>query len=305
MRRILVASAASLLPSLALAQQCPVADAPQQAVPPAQAHAPRVPTPEEIKLPRLRPGQDGGNKALATLLASPVEVYDIGSAFGMRGVWALNREKATHQPMYFLPNGEGVFAGRAITTGQRELTVEALKHVPGLFPSAEVKGTPQQAVARIPQMTGRDALEAVDDTASGLVGSNKVPRLAMFFDPLCPWSAKAFEELQPAVEAGRVQLALVPVPMLDPTGTKGSTAATRQLVGSDMAMEQVWPAIKAGRTVPFDAEAAESRLEQNWQAARRIGIPSSPTFVFKDKEGNARTFSGAGGAETMLTAMGR
>ncbi|MBD0275737.1 MAG: hypothetical protein ICV73_27895 [Acetobacteraceae bacterium] len=45
-------------------------------------------------------------------------------------------------------------------------------------------------------------------------------RVWMFSDPLCPHSA-----------AGKVQLALAPVPMLDPTGSGPNTAAALAPLG--------------------------------------------------------------------------
>lgn len=310
MRRILLASALAFSPGVVLAQQCPVPGAPQQPVADTQVQPPRVPTPEEIRLPRLKPGQDGGSPALARLLASGAEVYDMGTHLGLRGVWAVSREEGMQQPFYIAPNGKGLIAGAAFLSEgppeERNLTLSALKHVPGVIPSAEVKNAAQQqAVARAPQITNAMALQVMTDTTHGLVGNNRSPRVWMFFDPRCPYSLKAFEELRPEVEAGRLQLALIPVPLLDPNGNGPSTRAAKQLLGSEAPMDETWPLVRSGGSVPFDEDAADSRVRQNMQAARSIGVPASPTFVFADKEGKARTFSGSGGKETILSAMGR
>ena len=63
----------------------------------------------------------------------------------------------------------------------------------------------------------------------------------MIVDPYCSYSVRAFDELKPYVAAGRIQLAIVPISILDYETNGQSTPAAESLLSQDPArMAEAW-----------------------------------------------------------------
>ena len=69
----------------------------------------------------------------------------------------------------------------------------------------------------------------------------------MFFDSQCSFSVRAMQQLQPLVSSGRVQLALIPVSILDHEDTELSTKAALSLLSqAPDRMAEAWAAGRIG-----------------------------------------------------------
>lgn len=91
------------------------------------------------------------------------------------------------------------------------LTRKQVEAIPGTIPTVTIRAVSDAAQ---PQPSA-SLMSAVEGTTYGLVGNASVPRLWMFIDPQCSFSVRAMQQLQPLVASGRVQLAIVPVSILD------------------------------------------------------------------------------------------
>ena len=93
----------------------------------------------------------------------------------------------------------------------------------------------------------------------------------MIIDPYCSYSVRAFDELRPYVTAGRIQLAIVPISILDYEDNGQSTPAAQSLLSQDPAqMAEAWDH-QNFRLAPL-RESAPALLEKNNRIAEEIGL---------------------------------
>jgi thiol:disulfide interchange protein DsbG len=146
-------------------------------------------------------------------------------------------------------------------------------------------------------------LKATETTTFGLAGDAKAPRLWVYIDPLCSFSVRAIDQLRPYVANGRVQIAVVPLSVLDPEDQGRSTLAAKAMLSLPPdQMIAAWEASKL--TGPADP-AAGTRLASNMAAAEAIGLRGTPTFVWRRADGSEGRFDGLpDNLETIIASMG-
>ncbi len=112
----------------------------------------------------------------------------------------------------------------------------------------------------------------------------------MIFDPYCSYSVRAFEELKPYVAAGRIQLAIVPISILDYETNGQSTPAAEALLSQDPArMAEAWDH-QSFRAPP--SQQAPALLQKNNRIAEEIGLKGTPTLVWRKADGTAGEIDG-------------
>ena len=103
-------------------------------------------------------------------------------------------------------------------------------------------------------------------TAFGVVGKDSAPRIYMLIDPQCIYSIRALQMLKPFVDAGRVQLAIVPLSVLDYEDNGASTQAALALLSKPAAqIVTAWQARDVNGPATPDAKA---RLQVNMENIR-------------------------------------
>ncbi|WP_424140537.1 hypothetical protein [Roseomonas chloroacetimidivorans] len=142
---------------------------------------------------------------------------ELGIQHGLRGM--LVKSGTQFQVFYATPDGERVIPGVMWDASGKNLTRDQISAVPGAVPTVTIgdTGTPAQgaspAAATAPHAAS--ALRLVQATTFGTIGNASAPRLWMFIDPQCSFSVQAMQHLQPYVASGRVQLAIIPLSVLD------------------------------------------------------------------------------------------
>lgn len=231
--------------------------------------------------------------SVAELLAmAPGQVMELGNPHGLRGLFV--RNGGQFQVFYATPDGGRVIPGSMFDARGRNLTREQIASIPGAVPTVvigdaqSVPARPGQAVAPPAvappaQVAAGSLLQAVEAAAYGTSGPSSAPRLYVFVDPLCGPSVRAMEQLRPHVAAGRVQLAVVPVAVLDPNNQGRSSQAAKAMLGLPRdAMVAAWGAGKLeGSTEP----AAEQRLAGNMAVAAALRLRGTPTLVWRKTDG--------------------
>ena len=212
------------------------------------------------------------------LAMAPGQVTELGTLHGLRGMFV--RNAGQFQVFYATPDGERVIPGAMFDAQGKNLTRDQIASIPGAVPTVVVGNAAQTGQAQLP---AGSLLKAVETTTYGAVGSPAAPRLWMFVDPLCAWSVRAMAQLRPYVAAGRVQLAVVPVSVLDHEDQGRSTAAAKAMLSLPPdAMVPAW----SGNTLSGQAEpAAEHRLSTNMAAAAAVGLRGTPTLVWRKVDG--------------------
>lgn len=128
-------------------------------------------------------------------------------------------------------------------------------------------------------------MEAAEHTVSGSIGDPKAPKMWVYIDPLCSFSVKALNDLRPYVTSGRVQMAVIPLSVLDYEDQGRSTIAAKSMLSFAPAdMVDAWSSNKL--TGQADS-AANDPLAVNMRSAASIGLRGTPTFIWRGADGEA------------------
>lgn len=319
---LLVATTLVALSTLAQAQQCPTLPPVEvtQALP-APSGAPDTgpvlrPTPT-VPTPRLLPAAEiAASPALRRITSTGAKVYEIGNRamnHGLQGVYAVNGD--IFRVFYLTPDGQALIGGVLWTQDGHNVTRDTIAPIKGAIPTVTITGAKKaasgQASAPLDATTlSAEQVKRVAQANVGLEGQDGLPRLTMVIDPLCPWSIRALNTLEPFVARGQIQLALLPVSINDHENNNASTpAATALLSAVPHEMKAMWQKIIDLHHVADDmprTDEAALHLQQNMAIANAIGVPGTPTFIWRDKAGASHVTEGLPeDVERLVRELGR
>ena len=141
---------------------------------------------------------------------------ELGMLHGLRGLMV--RSGTQFQVFYATPDGQRVIPGVMWDTTGKNLTRDQITPIAGTIPTVTIgpaADTPGQGATPAMVSQAAPALSIVQATNFGTIGNPTAPRLWMFIDPLCSFSVRAMQQLQPFVTSGRVQLAVIPLAVID------------------------------------------------------------------------------------------
>ena len=305
-RKFLFASALTLIPLFTEA-------APLCAVQPASAELSSTVPPnttvsypasnESVGLTSIPAAKADQIPALQRIQASGAQLYELGEVHGLHSVFAVAGE--SFQVFYLSPDGQMAIRGIAQDASGKNLTRDQVAQVPGAIPTVVLSGEPRSSSAASQgagpaalHVSATSPLQTVQATTYGTEGHDDAPRLWMFADPQCSFSRRAMQQLQPYVISGRVQVAVIPVSLLDHEDQGLSTARAEVMLSLPREqMVEAW----AGNQLAGPAEAgAIATLQANMMAADRIGLVGTPTFIWRKADGSEGR---ADGIPTDLEAM--
>lgn len=310
MRPILLASSLVLAPGLAFGEP--------QCVVPAAAAVPALPEAQALQDGGAARPQGTGNAAvpipadqvdrvhaLRRIASEGAQLFDLGTEHGLRTVFARNGR--VFQVFYVTADGQAAVGGVMWTADGRNVTKRQVAHIEGTLPTVAIAapGAPSPApsapaTTAAPVPLPASALDAAEGTTYGTVGQPSAPRLYVFVDPLCAWSVRAVEQLRPYVASGRVQLAVIPLAVLDHEDQGRSTTAAKAMLSQlPEAMVAAWGSNRLDG--PPGADAGE-RLAANMRAAENIGLRGTPTFVWRKRDGSEGRADGIPGDIDALVA---
>ena len=215
------------------------------------------------------------------------QVTEIGSAHGLRGIFV--RDGAAFQVFYATPDGERLIPGVMWDAVGKNITREQVAPIAGTLPTVVVGNNNEAARAQLAGGT-RSALDLVKDTSFGVTGPASAPRLWIFVDPLCSYSVRALQEIQPFVASGRVQVAVIPVSVLDYEDSGKSTPSALALL-SKPADEMIAAWAHGDFNGPARTDA-ENRLRVNMAASEAIGLRGTPTVIWRKADGSEGRIDG-------------
>ena len=163
------------------------------------------------------------------------QVKELGETHGLRGLYLRNGQE--FQVLYVAPDGQSTIAGVMWDATGKNLTREQVSKVDGAVPTMVVE---KEGSKTLEAAAKADALLGVEHSAFGMYGDPAAPRLWMVFDPYCSYSVRAFDQLKPYVAAGRIQLAIVPISILDYETNGQSTPAAESLLRDPARMAEAW-----------------------------------------------------------------
>lgn len=310
MRAIIIASTITLAVST-LAQAEPTCTVPDVALsqPVEQSAGPAIAGPYQT----IGSDRIARVPALRRLASQGAQLFDLGTDHGLQSVFARNGN--TFQVYFLAPDGQAAVGGVMWDAAGKNLTRPKVELIDGVIPTVTI-GSPAAApipasahAVAVPKpshpLAPSNALAAVENTAFGTAGPSSAPRLYMLVDPLCSYSVRAMDQLAPYVTAGKIELALVPISILDYEDRGQSTPAAKVLltVPADT-MVEAWrkqtnkaplkPELTSAglldqKTDPLPPPSAESAglLERNTAAAQALNLRGTPTFVWRKADSSA------------------
>ena len=321
MRRLaLLCSAALLAPGLAFAQQqfCSIDSQAQPAaapaVPPAQVAPPS--SADRNVYPVIGADEIARSPALARIAKNGATLLDLGTDDGIRTVFAYLGKNME----VFHVSRSGRFAvrsGRLMDMAEpdpakRDLTIRRASIIPGVMPSVDMRSQsqPQQAAQVAPQaQDGNAVLAQLEKAEYGIAGRPDAPRLYAFIDPLCSFSVRLIEALRPHIAAGRIQVAIVPLALIDHETNGRSTPAAQTLLSQPAeAMDISWrgmvDAVRAKRADTFaPTDEGRSRLARNMALAASLRVQATPTLVWRQSDGTPRAQMGGQDLDQVIASL--
>ena len=289
MHRALLVTSLLLLPSLASAQsQCTVQPSDlddnvhsvQQPLAPLQPSSLQPP----MTVPAARiisAGEVSRVPALQRIASAGAQLTDLGTEHGLRTVFARNGQ--SFQVFYLTPDGQGAVGGVMWDAAGRNITRQQVSSIDGAIPTVTIGAAPA-APPTTPQTTSTSALRAAASTTYGMTGVASAPRLWVFIDPLCSFSVRAMEQLRPYIASGKVQVAVVPLSLLDYEDHGRSTIAARVMLSKGAErMVDAWTS-NALSGEP-DATSAAT-LQANMAVSEALTLRGTPTFYWRKADGS-------------------
>jgi len=235
MHRALLTTSLLFLPSMATAaSQCIVQpsstneslQSAQQSPAVAQPSKPQLyhPTAATPAMQAISADEISRVPALRRIASAGARLTDLGTEHGLRTIFARNGQ--SFQVFYLTPDGQGAVGGVMWDAAGRNITRQQVSSIDGAIPTVTIGAAPT-APPQMPQTTSTSALQAVASTIHGTTGVASAPRLWVLIDPLCSFSVRAMEQLRPFIASGKVQVAVVPLSLLDYEDHGRSTIAAR------------------------------------------------------------------------------
>jgi len=214
-------------------------------------------------------------------IAGPGNITPLAVSHGFQGFFV--RSGPNFQVFYATPDNERLIPGVLWDAAGKDVTRQQVAGIPGAVPTVEVTagGTPQSAAR---------AVSLLEKTVFGVVGAASAPRIYMLIDPQCIYSIRAMQMLRPYIDAGRVQVAVVPLSVLDYEDKGESTRAALALLSKPAG--QIASAWQSRDLNNAPVAEAMQRLQLNMQVADALRVTGTPTFVWRKPDGSEGRIDG-------------
>ena len=210
------------------------------------------------------------------------DITDVGVEHGLHGYFV--RSGQQFQVFYATPDGKGLIPGVMWDASGHDVTRQQVSKIPGAIPTVEVGAIDRK------QAASEQALPLLEKATYGTIGPSSAPKVYMFIDPQCIYSIRAFQELQPYTAAGRVQLAVIPLSVLDYEDNGQSTRSALALLSDTPG--QIVSAWQSGSVSNAPGPNAQTLLRKNMGIARAVGLKGTPMLWWQTPNGSAAHLDG-------------
>lgn len=209
-------------------------------------------------------------------------ITDVGVEHGLQGYFV--RSGPQFQVFYATPDSNGLIPGVMWDASGTDITRRQVAQIPGAVPTVEVGSAADRPAS------SAQALPLLETARYGTIGPATAPKVFMFIDPQCIYSIRTFEELQPYAQAGRLQLAVVPLSVLDYEDNGQSTRSALALLSD--APERIVAAWQSGSESNAPNTEARALLQKNMQIAQALGLKGTPMLWWRTPDGSAAHLDG-------------
>ncbi|MGI4942765.1 MAG: hypothetical protein ACRYHQ_19735 [Janthinobacterium lividum] len=228
-------------------------------------------------------------------------VQELASAHGLRTFFLGTGDH--FQVFYATPDQQRLIPGVMWDASGKNVTRQQLANVPGTTPTVELGNvhTPSRGIDAH-SVDDAALLQHLVETNAGTIGQTSAPRAWMFVDPQCSFSVRALQELLPAVTSGALQLAVIPLSILDHEDDGASTRHALAMLDRPAAeMVRDWSRDNlSGQPGP----ATAGKLAVNMAAAQVASLRGTPTFFWQKKDGSVGRMDGVPeSADALIAAI--
>ena len=149
-------------------------------------------------------------------------------------------------------------------------------------------------------------LKLLEESAWIADGAKTAPRVVYTFtDPNCPYCNKFWNDAQPWITAGKVQVRHVVVGILGPT-SPGKAAALLSAPDPQAALKLHEQQHRSGGIKPLAQVPVKVRaqLEANQELMQQLGFSATPATLYQDADGNLQSVMGAPSSEKLKQVLG-
>lgn len=124
----------------------------------------------------------------------------------------------------------------------------------------------------------------------------------VFTDPNCPYCKRFWNDAQPWVKSGKVQLRHIPVGVLGDASRKKAAA----MLAADNPLKMLVDNESGKKSAPEASlnEALEQKLENNLALMSRVGATGTPSILYLDDKDLMQLYPGAAQGEQLLEIFG-
>lgn len=206
-------------------------------------------------------------------------ITDLSVEHGLPGFFV--RSGPQFQVFYMTPDKKRLIPGVMWDAAGKNITRKQIADIPGAVPTVVVDGGETGQSSSTEGLVA--ALPLLRKAFFGTTGPASAPHLFMLVDPQCIYSIRALQMLQPYVAAGRLQVSVIPLSVLDQEDQGQSTRSALALLSKPAGeLVSAWRTGSVNDTP--SAEAAE-RLRANMAIAQAIGLKGTPTFIWRKSDG--------------------
>ena len=206
-------------------------------------------------------------------------ITDLSVEHGLPGFFV--RSGPQFQVFYITPDKERLIPGVMWDAAGKNITRKQIADIPGAVATVVVGSGETGQSSSTEGLVA--ALPLLRKAFFGTSGPVSAPHLFMLVDPQCIYSIRALQMLQPYVAAGRLQVSVIPLSVLDQEDQGQSTRSALALLSKPAGeLVSAWRTGSVNDTP--NPEAAE-RLRANMAIAQAIGLKGTPTFIWRKSDG--------------------
>ena len=223
------------------------------------------------------------------------QIRFLGKDFGLEGWIAI--KNGQEQYFYVMP-GTGAFLtgilfddkGKAVTIEQvRQLRAQNGGLLDALAADEPIRTTKEEISDRYEFKTPSEQLFYDIENSNWVpMGQAGTPVFYSFIDPQCPHCHEMMKEMRPHIEAGSVQIRMIPV------GFKDQTKAQAAYLLATPSPEKVWWRHMDGDTtaLPARAEISQQGVERNMSIMQSWKLSVTPLIIYRGKDSKVKIIRG-------------
>ncbi len=247
-----------------------------------------------------------GNDMLLPRLPEPIQnlanegaqVRFLGKDNGVEGWIAI--KNGQEQYFYVLPNNGGFISGILFDAKGKAVTIEQVRRLRSQgdnlldqltadSPQEAANISTAQDTSKYEFKTPSEQLFNDIETSNWVpIGQAGTPLIYSFIDPQCPHCHSMMQDMKPLIDAGRIQVRMIPV------GFKDETRAQAAYLMATPSPEQVWWAHMNGdeTALPARKDINQQGVQRNMSVMQSWKLTVTPLIIYRAKDNTVKIVRG-------------